>query len=125
MSDFTQGPWFVGEDDSNDQAVVRGEHIEVATCWHHCVGSIEREMRCNALLIASAPELLAALRETWRVLRAAGTLNLSNGVQLGQTSWYVKICDAEALSDAAIAKAAPSPAAKDQASQGVPVGAEA
>lgn len=59
----------------------------------------------NARLIAAAPELLVALTETWRVLRAAGTLNLTNGVQLGQTSWYVKICDAERLSDAAIAKA--------------------
>jgi hypothetical protein len=53
---------------------------------------------------AEGAEVLAALLETWRVLRAAGTLNLSNGVQLGQTSWYVKICDAEAQSDAALAK---------------------
>jgi hypothetical protein len=52
---------------------------------------------------ARGDRLEAALRETWRVLRAAGTLNLSNGVQLGQTSWYVKICDAEAMSDAALA----------------------
>lgn len=50
-------------------------------------------------------ELLEALEETWRVLRAAGTLNLTRGVQLGQTSWYVKCCDAESLADAAIAKA--------------------
>lgn len=53
----------------------------------------------------AAPELYEALRETWRVLRAAGLLNLSNGVQLGQTAWYVKITDAEALSDAALTKA--------------------
>lgn len=55
--------------------------------------------------LSAAPELLAALEETWRVLRAAGLLNLTRGVQLGQTSWYVKACDAEALSDAAIAAA--------------------
>lgn len=53
----------------------------------------------------STRDLLSALQETWRVLRAAGTLNLSRGVQLGQTSWYVKICDAEAQSDAAISRA--------------------
>jgi hypothetical protein len=59
----------------------------------------------NARLIAAGPDVLNALQETWRVLRAAGTLNLSNGVQLGKTAWYIKINDAEALSDAAIAKA--------------------
>lgn len=57
------------------------------------------------LACAVAPDLVEALTETWRVLRAAGTLNLSNGVQLGQISWYAKICDAEALSNAALAKA--------------------
>lgn len=50
-----------------------------------------------------------ALMETWRVLRAAGTLNLTRGVQLGQTSWYVKICDAEALSEAALTQAQAEP----------------
>ena len=59
----TPGPWFVGEDDHNGQAVVRAEHIEVATCWHHCVEGIEREMRCNARLIAAAPDMLAVLCE--------------------------------------------------------------
>lgn len=58
----TPGPWTVSEDDSNGQAVVRGEHIEVATCWHHCVVEIEREMRANARLIAAAPAMLEALR---------------------------------------------------------------
>jgi hypothetical protein len=53
----------------------------------------------------AAPDLYEALRETWRVLHAAGLLNLSSGVQLGQTAWYVNITDVEALSDAAIAKA--------------------
>lgn len=63
------------------------------------------EGQANARLIAAAPELLEALRETWRVLDAAGLLNLSNGVQLGQTVWFVKASDAKAQSDAAIAKA--------------------
>ena len=57
----TPGPWVVAEGDSNGQAVVRNADIEIATCWHHCVDGIEREMRANARLIAAAPELLAAL----------------------------------------------------------------
>lgn len=62
----TLGPWFVAEDDSNGQAVVRNADIEVCTCWHHCVGSIEKEMRANARLIAAAPSLLEACREIIR-----------------------------------------------------------
>lgn len=49
--------------DSNGQAVVKAEYTEVATCWHHCVGSLEKEMRANARLISAAPDLLDALRE--------------------------------------------------------------
>ena len=56
----TEGPWHVAEDDANGQAVVSSQHTEIATCWHHCVGSIEQQMRSNALLIAAAPDLLAA-----------------------------------------------------------------
>lgn len=52
---------------------------------------------------AEGADVLAALEQTWRVLRSAGTLNLTRGVQIGQTSWYVKISDAEEASDAAIA----------------------
>jgi hypothetical protein len=58
----TPGPWGVAYLDKNGQAVVKGEHIEIATCWHHCVGAIEKEMHANARLIAAAPELLEALR---------------------------------------------------------------
>ena len=52
----------IAEHDANGQRIVRGEHIEVATCWHHCVGSIEKEMEANARLIAAAPDMLAALQ---------------------------------------------------------------
>jgi hypothetical protein len=54
---------------------------------------------------ARAERLEAALRETWRVLDAAGTLNLTRGVQLGPTSWYVKIEDARLESRAALSPA--------------------
>lgn len=57
MGTHTKGPWQVGEDDPNGQAIVMGPHHEIATCWHHCVGSIEKEMRANARLIAAAPDL--------------------------------------------------------------------
>lgn len=39
-------------------------------------------------------DALAALRELVRVIDAAGLHNLSNGVQLGPTVWYVKAHDA-------------------------------
>jgi hypothetical protein len=58
---WTPGPWAVAEDDANGQAVVRGEHIEICTCWHHSVGAIENEMRFNARLIAEAPAMAEAL----------------------------------------------------------------
>ncbi len=64
----TRGPWAVSYTDDNGQAVVKAEHTEVATCWHHCVGSIEKEMHANAQLIASAPTMFSFIRnfvEAW------------------------------------------------------------
>lgn len=55
MNAYTPGPWEVGNLDRNGQRVVRGE-IEVCTCWHHCVGSLEEQMEANARLIAAAPD---------------------------------------------------------------------
>ena len=72
MSKHTPGPWEVAYQDKNGQSVVKGEHIEVATCWHHCVGSIEKEMHANARLIAAAPELLEALKEIVDAADGAG-----------------------------------------------------
>jgi len=46
--------------------------------------------------------LRAALEHTWKVIDAAGTLNLSNGVQLGPTVWYVKIEAAREMSNLAL-----------------------
>ena len=62
MSGHTPGEWRVAEDDQNGQAIVRAEHTEICTCWHHCVGSIEQQMRANARLIAGAPAMLEALQ---------------------------------------------------------------
>jgi hypothetical protein len=59
----TAGPWCIAYDDANGQAVISGEHTEVATCWHHCVGSLEKQMRANARLIAAAPDLLKSLTD--------------------------------------------------------------
>lgn len=58
----TPGPWEVSYRDKNGQSVVKAEHIEVCTCWHHSVGSLEKEMHYNAALIAAAPDMLAALK---------------------------------------------------------------
>ena len=50
-------------------------------------------------------DLYFALKRTWEVIDAAGLLNLTRGVQLGQTSWYVKATDARALAMQAMTKA--------------------
>ena len=57
--EHTPGPWKIDYLDKNGQRVVRGEHIEICTCWHHCV--IEQEMEANAHLIAAAPAMYAVL----------------------------------------------------------------
>ena len=62
MNKHTPGPWGVAYKDKHGQSVVKNEHIEIATCWHHCVGEIEKEMHANARLIAAAPDLLQALK---------------------------------------------------------------
>lgn len=59
---FSPGPWEVGGLDGNGQRVVSSEHIEICTCWHHSVGSIEKEMEANAHLISAAPDMYEALR---------------------------------------------------------------
>ena len=58
---FTPGPWEADDLDSAGQRIVKGEHIEICTCWHHCVGSIEKEMEANARLISAAPDMHGAL----------------------------------------------------------------
>ena len=62
MSKWTDGPWWVGETDHNEQRQIvtsNGRLIAVAT--HECVKSHLPEMETNAHLIAAAPELYEAL----------------------------------------------------------------
>lgn len=54
---------------------------------------------------ARVRELEGALRELVWIIDKAGLLNLSNGVQLGQTSWYVKAYDRLEAARAALAAA--------------------
>lgn len=68
MVGHTPGPWRVGYLDKNSQSVVMGNHIEICTCWHHSVGSIEQEMHKNAALIAEAPALLESLKALAKLL---------------------------------------------------------
>lgn len=68
----TPGPWMVGDLDHAGQRMVSGEHIEICTCWHHGVASIEREMEANARLIAAAPALLAELRSARKIVASMG-----------------------------------------------------
>jgi hypothetical protein len=62
MAKHSPGPWVVGRLDRHGQRMVESDWIEIATCWHHSVGSIEQEMEANARLIAASPKLLAALK---------------------------------------------------------------
>jgi len=57
----TPGPWEVDYLDKAWQRVVRAEHYEIFTGWHHSVGSIEVEMEANAALIVAMRNALPAL----------------------------------------------------------------
>lgn len=56
-------------------------------------------------MVTAAPALVDALGDLRRVIDIAGLQNLSNGVQLGQTSWFVKASDAVAQADEALSLA--------------------
>jgi hypothetical protein len=63
------------------------------------------EINANATLIAAAPDMYDSLRALVWIIEAAGLLNLSNGVQLGPTSWFVKASDRLDAARTALAKA--------------------
>ena len=61
LAKATPGPWEVDYLDKNGQRVIRQEHIEIATLWHHSVGSIEKEMEANAALVVAMRNALPDL----------------------------------------------------------------
>ena len=67
LMEATPGPWTTEYLDKNGQQVIKGEHTEIATFWHHCVGSLEKQMFANAALVCelrnAAPELTTACDE--------------------------------------------------------------
>jgi hypothetical protein len=80
--------------------------LEIASLFG-CVASSEQ--KANAEFIVKAvnahDELIAALSGLTHIIESAGLLNLSNGVQLGQTSWLVKASDCMDQANAALEKA--------------------
>jgi hypothetical protein len=86
----------------------------IKACWNASIGIPTAELEAAADgrllnifegLISERDELLAALKQVIGVIDAAGLHNLSNGVQLGQTVWYVKASDAKDAARAAIERA--------------------
>ena len=62
--------------------------LYLLSCW------LELALRAKTMrVLAAHAELVFALRELVDIINAAGLINLSNGVQLGQTSWFVKASD--------------------------------
>lgn len=88
---------------------VRTDELEVSIGLQHAMQAAERQRGMFLDARAQRDQLLEALKETWRVIDAAGLDNLSRGVQLGQTVWYVKASDAKQLSGSAIAACQPTP----------------
>jgi len=106
MSTFrgTPGEWYVAYLDDNGQAVVKAEHTEVATCWHHCVGSIEKEMHANARLIAASPTMFEVVRKCRDTFRMYEKMHLDKGTVDGMQKAAANKYMAD-MCDAAIAKA--------------------
>ena len=79
LAKATPGPWEVDYLDKNGQRVIRQEHIEIATLWHHSVGSIEKEMEANAALVVAMRNALPDLLDlaTASLAREGGGRNRS------------------------------------------------
>ena len=95
---FTPGPWVM--EFTGPHAATRDGFWEIAPLgpdgepdWSREIAATADDNKANARLIAAAPEMYEALSECCRIIDAAGLLNLSRGVQLGATSWYVKASD--------------------------------
>lgn len=114
---FTPGPWTACKDgdcpcgfiwDASEEIHVASAHgrEDVGQSWYGAdVAVSEDEQKANALLIAATPELFVRLSDLVAIIEKAGLLNLSNGVELGATSWYAKASERLELAKAALAKA--------------------
>ena len=91
MSSHTPGPWIIGTDPRYPSepcvdAVVDGVVWHIALC-HMGLGPDDNSAEANARLIASAPELYAALKEALPALRgerreaALAALEKADGVR--------------------------------------------
>lgn len=105
------GPWRYDYEDGYCGEIIAADGITIASF-------VDEPSKVNAALLVSAPCLLAE-RDRFKALNAelaealdalaeiidnAGLINLANGVQLGQVSWYVKATDRLAYARAALAK---------------------
>ena len=82
LAKATPGPWEVDYLDKNGQRVIRQEHIEIATFWHHCVGSIEKEMEANAALVVAMRNALPALLDLASRVERAEQLAYTGAISL-------------------------------------------
>jgi len=81
-SKCTPEPWGVGGLDRNEQRRVIAENGRlVALCAHEGVGSLVPEMEANAILIAAAPDLLAACKDVDEAIeKMPGQVDIYTGV---------------------------------------------
>lgn len=115
MSEHTPGPWTL----CDRHIIVTPETHHYCTMVADCAvgGAGGKEQAANARLVAAAPEMLAALRGLRHVIEAAGLHNLTRGVELGPTVWFVKASAALAAATDAIVKAEPERIAKATGAQ--------
>lgn len=114
----TQGPWRACKDGACACGQIWGADHETVVARAYGVADLEdfaadcvpaRESQAaNARLISASPALLAALTGLVEIIDKAGLLNLSHGVQLGPTSWYMKACDRLDAAREAIERATPA-----------------
>jgi hypothetical protein len=71
--------------------------------------AVKELLRDISELLAEIERLRPALQGLVSVIDAAGLLNLSNGVQLGPTVWYVKATERMDIARSALESASPTP----------------
>jgi len=103
LAKATPGPWEVDYLDKNGQRVIRQEHIEIATFWHHSVGSIEKEMEANAALTVAMRNALPSLLARIEAL----TVERDQWQSRAQTAWDQMDADMRRSIETAIAALEP------------------